>query len=83
MYKEKLFEEGQEIQIVSIKELVRLRIEDDTDIVPLMFQYGGYKTKIARVVPQEQWTCEDVPEYELDADNRCWTWYHNLLKPIE
>ena len=83
MYKGKLFEEGQEVQIVSIKELVRLRIEDDMDIVLLMFQYGGYKAKIARVVPEEEWTCEDMPEYQLDADNQRWTWYHNLLKPIE
>lgn len=77
------FEEGQEVRIVPIKELVRLKIGDGIDIVPPMFKYGGYKAKITTVIPQEQWTCEDIPEYELDADNRWWIWYENLLEPIE
>lgn len=78
-----MFKEGQEVRIVPIKELVRLKIYDDVDIVIPMFNYGGYKAKITRVIPQEEWICEDMPEYELDADNRCWIWYENLLEPIE
>lgn len=83
MYKGKLFEEGQEVQIVSIKELVRLKNEEDVDIVFLMFQYGGYKAKIARVVPKEEWEHPDIPEYILDVDSGVWIWYNETLKPIE
>ena len=81
MYKGKLFKEGQEVRIVPVEELVRLR--DDVDIVCEMFQYGGYKTKIARVVPEKEWWHPDIPEYELEVDNKFWIWYNEILEPIE
>ena len=83
MYKGKLFEEGQEVRILPIKELLRLKIDNDADIVLSMLKYGGYKAKITMVIPQEQWLCENMPEYELNIDNQSWVWYENLLEPIE
>lgn len=78
-----MFKEGQEVQIVAVEELVRLKNKEDIDIVFLMFQYGGYKTKIARVLPKEEWAHSDIPEYILDVDSGVWIWYDETLKLIE
>lgn len=84
MYKGKLFEEGQKVKILPKEELNAMFFQGVSDIVVTMIQYGGCETTIREVIPQEHWTCEDMPEYYIEADTGDpWVWYHNLLKPIE
>lgn len=83
MYKGKLFEAGQKVKIIPSVELEHLFYFGVSDIVVTMLQYGGRETKIRKVIPQEQWTYEDLPEYYIEADTGAWVWHENLLEPIE
>lgn len=84
MYKGKLFEEGQKVKILPSIILEHMMYCGISDIVVTMIPYGGFETKIRKVIPQEQWTDKNVPEYFIEADTGDpWVWYHNLLEPID
>lgn len=84
MYKGKLFKEGQKVKILPSIILEHMMYCGISDVVVNMIPYGGFETKIREVIPQEQWTCEDMPEYLLEVDkDDPWVWYNNLLEPIE
>ena len=83
MYKGKLFKEGQKVKILPSIILEHMMYCGISDIVVTMIPYGGFETKIARVLPKEEWEHPDIPEYILDVDSGVWIWYNETLKPIE
>lgn len=76
------YEVNDHVRIKSSKELTRLR-ELGHDITDEMIEFGGKIVTILYVVPNYLWITSAIPEYRVDIDEQYWTWYDNLLEPIE
>lgn len=80
------FTVGQRVRILPKEELVELE-RNGADITGEMFEYGGKEATIIEVSNYYRWLFKDLPEYRLNIDKEDeqgpWTWYENLLEPIE
>lgn len=47
-----------------------------------MIEAGGKIVTILYVVPKYLWLTPTMPEYKVEEEPY-WTWYENLLEPIE
>lgn len=75
------YEVNDQVRIKSSKELIRLR-ELGHDITDEMIEAGGKIVTILYVVPSYLWIKPAIPEYRVEEEPE-WTWYENLLEPIE
>lgn len=81
---ESKFTVGQKVRILPKEQLVELE-HNGADITEEMFEYGGKEATIIEVSNCYRWLFKDLPEYRLDIDKDegPWTWYENLLEPID
>lgn len=75
------YEVNDQVRIKSSKELIRLR-ELGHDITDEMIEAGGKIVTILYVVPSYLWIKPAILEYRVEEEPE-WTWYENLLEPIE
>jgi hypothetical protein len=78
---ENKFKVGQKVRIVSKEQLVELE-HNGADIIDEMIEAGGKIVTILYVVPKYLWLTPTMPEYKVEEEP-VWTWYENLLEPIE
>lgn len=76
-----MFKEGDQVRIKSSKELKELR-DKGADVTEEMIECGGKIVIIWYVVPKSLWINPSMPEYKVRG-GLGWTWYENLLTPIE
>lgn len=72
---------GDRVRIKESKELKELR-DTGHDITSEMIECGSRIVTISYVVPQYLWLYSALPEYRVEEIPE-WTWYENLLEPIE
>ena len=72
---------GDQVRIKGSKELKELR-DIGGDITEEMIECGSRIVTISYVVPNYLWLCSTLPEYRVEEIPE-WTWYENLLEPIE
>lgn len=72
---------GDRVRIKESKELKELR-DQGGDITSEMIECGGRIVTISYVVPRYIWLYPSLPEYRIEEIPE-WTWYENLLEPIE
>lgn len=77
---ENKFTVGQKVRIVPKEQLVELE-HNGEDIIDEMIEAGGKIVTILYVVPKYLWLTPTMPEYKVEESY--WTWYENLLEPIE
>lgn len=77
---ENKFKVGQRVRILPKEQLVELE-HNGADIIDEMIEAGGKIVTILYVVPKYLWVTPTMPEYKVDES--LWTWYENLLEPIE
>ena len=77
---ENKFRVGQRVRIISKEQLVELE-HNGEDITDEMIEVGGKIVTILYVVPRYLWLTPTMPEYRVEESE--WTWYENLLEPIE
>lgn len=75
------YEVNDQVRIKSSKELIRLR-ELGHDITDEMIEAGSKIVTILYVVPSYLWIKPAIPEYRVEEEPE-WTWYENLLEPID
>lgn len=75
------FKEGDQVRIKSSEELMKLR-ELGHDITEDMIECGGKIVIVWYVVPKSLWITPSMPEYKVRG-GMGWTWYENLLEPID
>nr|DAE61993.1 MAG TPA: hypothetical protein [Caudoviricetes sp.] len=72
---------GDQVRIKSAKELKELRYLGH-DITSEMIECGGEIVIVWYIVPKSLWINPLMPEYKVRG-GLGWTWYENLLEPIE
>lgn len=72
---------GDKVKIKSKEELKWLN-SHDVDVVDIMYRYADRYATITKVIDKELWYDADIPEYKLDIDNDCWTWYEILFEKL-
>ena len=70
---------GDKVKIKSEEELKWLN-SHNVDVVDIMYRYADRDATIREVIDKELWDDADTPEYKLDIDNGCWTWYETLFE---
>lgn len=72
---------GDRVRIKESKELKELR-DRGADITEEMIECGGRIVTIRFVVSKCVWVSPAMPRYRVEEIPR-WTWYENLLEPLE
>lgn len=75
------FKVGQRVRIIPKEQLVKLE-RNGEDITDEMIECGGKIVTILYVLPRYLWLTPTMPEYRVEEESE-WTWYENLLEPIE
>ena len=72
---------GDRVRIKSVEQLKDLR-NRGADITQEMIEYGGRIVTIRYILPKCIWVSSVMPGYKM-KEIPTWTWYENLLEPLE